>query len=273
MTIKLINIVFDLGILYLIYLLSNKNVQKTFIYAINPVTLLITTLHGQFDVIPVFFILFSIYLLNKKRDFSSILSLSLAIALKTWPLLFFIPIFRNLKNKKIIVLVAIFPIFFVLIYSFLFKSSLIDISKTIIHYQGLWGIWGPWSWIGKIRMIIQKTATMLFLISFFGYSLINTTKNTVKNIYLLLFFFFTFTTNFSIQYFTWLVPFLILIKPKNFLYLIIFISIYLFSFYYAWLFCLGCKTIPFWLTLTQNTIGFILWLSFIRIWCISKKIS
>ena len=57
MTIKLINIVFDLGILYLIYLLSNKNVQKTFIYAINPVTLLITTLHGQFDVIPVFFIL------------------------------------------------------------------------------------------------------------------------------------------------------------------------------------------------------------------------
>ncbi|MDO8741735.1 MAG: hypothetical protein Q7J11_01155, partial [Candidatus Roizmanbacteria bacterium] len=54
--IKVINVIFDLSILQLVYLLSTKNLKTAFLYAINPVTILITTLHGQFDVIPIFFI-------------------------------------------------------------------------------------------------------------------------------------------------------------------------------------------------------------------------
>ena len=69
--IKALLIVFDLGIIYLVYLLSMKNQKTTFLYAINPVTILITALHGQFDVIPVFFILLAIYLLNKKNELTN----------------------------------------------------------------------------------------------------------------------------------------------------------------------------------------------------------
>lgn len=270
--IKFVNVLFDLGILYFIYLLSKKNLKTTFIYAINPVTILITTLHGQFDVIPVFFILLSIYFENKKQDLPLILSYSFALLVKTWPILLFIPMTRRIKNKKLIILIIFFPLLFISIYMLLFKSSLIDIIKTLIYYQGLWGIWGIWSLLGKQRILLQKLTTSVFLISYFGYSWLLKEKNLIKNILTLLLFFFVFTTNFSIQYFVWIVPFLILIKPKNYLSLIILISIYLFSFYYIWLFCFNCKAIPYWIVFSQNITGFILWLSFIKIGHLLKKI-
>jgi len=271
--IKIINIIFDLGILYLVYLLSKKNLKTAFLYAINPVTILITTLHGQFDVIPIFFILLTIYLLQQKKELASILSFSFAVLTKTWPILFLIPIARKIKNKKLLILIIVLPVIFSLIYVLLFKSSLISIIKTLTYYQGLWGIWGLFDLLGEQRILFQKLTTLIFLVGFFAYSFFNNKKNLIKNILSLLLFFFVFTTNFSIQYFTWIIPFLILIKPKNYLFLIILISSYLFSFYYFWLFCSSCKITPQWLVITQNIIGFVLWLSFIKAWYLSKKIS
>ena len=271
--IKTILSIFDLGVTYLIYLLSKKNLKTTFLYAVNPVTILITTLQGQFDVIPVFFILLAIYLLNKKQKLPSVLSFSLAVLTKTWPVLFAIPIARKIKNKKLIILIIFFPVLSVLIYCWLFKSTLIDISKTLIYYQGLWGVWGPMSLISLIRPIGpmgQKLTTLTFLTCFFSYSWFNKEKNLIKNILELLFFFFVFTTNFSIQYFVWIIPFLILIKPEKYFHLIMLITFYLFSFYYAWVFSL---ITPPWLTIIQNITGFVLWLSFIKIGYLSRKIS
>lgn len=274
--IKFINIIFDLGILYLVYLLSKKNLKTTFLYAINPVTILVTTLHGQFDVIPAFFVLLSIYLLNKKQELLSILGLSFAVLTKTWPLLFIIPIARRIKNKKLLILIIFFLAIFVFIYTYLFKSSLVNIGKTLIYYQGLWGIWGTSELLGrlgKLGLFWQKLTTFIFLISFFSYSYINNKKSLTNEILNLLFFFFIFTTNFSIQYFAWIVPFLILVKPRNYFYLILLISVYLFSFYFFWLFCFNCGSTPNWLATTQNIIGFILWISFIKVGCISSFFS
>jgi len=274
--IKVINIIFDLGILNLVYRLSKKNQRTAFLYAINPVTILITTLHGQFDVIPVFFILLAIYLLKKKKEFGAVLSFSFAIMIKTWPLLFVVILYKRLKDKKFIVLSLVFPLISMIIYSLLFKISVFNIVKTIIYYQGLWGIWGLSGLLGsqgRLEIFWQKLSTLIFLTCFFSYSWFNKERNIIKNILSLLFFFFVFTTNFSIQYFAWLIPFLILIKPKNYLNIIILISVYLFSFYSIWLFCLNCKAIPYWLVISQNIISFVLWLSFIKIGYLSRKIS
>ena len=266
MIIKFITVIFDLGILYLVYLLSKKNLKTIFLYAINPVTILITTLHGQFDVIPVFFILLAIYLLKLKRELLGIFSFSFAVLTKTWPILFIIPILRRIKNKKLTILITFFPILFTVLYIWFFKSSILDIGKTLVSYQGLWGIWGPWALLGKQQILFQKLTTIIYLISFFGYSWFIKEKDLKKNILSLLFFFFVFTTNFSIQYFVWIVPFLYLIKPKKYLWLIILISLYLFSFYCLWLF-------NFNLTNIQNILGLTLWLSFIKIGYLSRKIS
>ena len=269
--IKIINIIFDSGILYLVYLLSKKNLKTTFLYAVNPVTILITTLHGQFDVIPIFFVLLAIYLIKIKKELLSVLSFSLAVLTKTWPVLFFIPIAQKVKNKKLLILIIIFPVIFSLIYVWLFKSSLFNIGKTLIYYQGLWGIWGWTSLLGKQRILFQKLTTLIFLISFFRYSWFNTEKNLIKNILKLLFFFFVFTTNFSIQYFVWIIPFLIIEKPRKYIFLILMICIYLLSFYYFLLFCQTCKVTPNWLMISQNITGFVLWLSFIKVGYLSSK--
>jgi hypothetical protein len=269
--IKFINIIFDLGILYLVYLLSKKNLRTAFLYAINPITILITTLHGQFDVIPVFFVLLTLYLIKVKKDFGVVISFSFAILLKTWPVIFLIPIVRNIRNRKILFLLALFPIVFTLIYCFFYKTNPLEIGKTLISYQGLYGIWGPLILLGKQRIFFQKLLTIIFLISFFTYSYVNMEKDIVKNILKLLFFFFVFTTNFSIQYFVWIIPFLILIKPRNYLFLITLMTFYLISLYYVWLFCLNCRIVPNWLLISQNIVGFILWFSFIKIGYISSK--
>ena len=278
--IKIINVIFDLGILNLVYLLSKKNLKTAFLYAINPVTILITTLHGQFDVIPIFFLLLAIYLLNKKQELLSVLSFSFAIMTKTWPLLFVVILYKRLKNKKFIVLSLVFPLISIIIYSLLLRVSVFSIVKTIVYYQGLWGIWGVWPAFAKatagkgiLGVFWQKLTTLIFLTYFFSYSYFKNKKNLIEEVFNLLFLFFVFTTNFSIQYFSWLMPFLILTKPKKSLQLIILITLYLFSSYYFWLFCHQCKVMPQWLVITQNIIGFILWLSFIKAWYLSRKIS
>ena len=271
--IKIINIIFDLAIVQLVYLLSKKSLKTAFLYAINPVTILITTLHGQFDVIPIFFILLAIYLLNRKQELLFVLSFSFAIMTKTWPLLFILILYKRLKNKKFIILSLVFPLISIIIYSLLFKTSIFNIVKTIVYYQGLWGIWGLWGLLGRLGVFWQKLTTLIFITYFFSYSYFKNKKNLIREILNLLFFFFVFTTNFSIQYFSWLMPFLILIKPKKSLQLIILITLYLFSSYYFWLFCVGCKITSPWLVVTQNITGFILWLSFIKAGYLSREIS
>ena len=235
---KSINIIFDLGNLYLVYLLSKKNLKTAFLYAVNPVTILIATFHGQFDVIPIFFLLWSVYLISFSRHLAegrdpvfTILIFSAAVMTKTWPFLFIFSFYKKLNNKLLILLIPIFPLISIFIYLILFKSSINNILQTIAGYQGLWGIWGIWALLGKWRLRWQKISTLIFLICFFVNSHINKNTSIVKEILYLLFFFFVFTPNFSIQYFAWIIPFLIIIKPKKYIQLILLITLTLISYY------------------------------------------
>ena len=259
MIIKSVNLIFDLGILYLVYLLSKKNLKSVFLYAINPVTILITTFHGQFDVIPLFFILLSIYLIKLKNEIASILTFSAAIMIKTWPIIFIFLLFKKLKNKKIISFLLIFPIVSVIIYTIIFKSSFIDIFKTIINYQGLWGIWGIWVFLGKWRLRWQKLSVMIFLICFLFISYRNKKRTVIKKILYLLYIFYIFTPNFSIQYFSWIIPFLIIEKPRKSLLLIVFITLTLFSYYAS----------PG-MVIFQEVSQFLTWIIFIYLFMISE---
>lgn len=248
--IKLIVIIFDIGVLCFIYLLSRKNLKAAFFYAVNPVSILIFTLHGQFDAIPLFFLLLSLYLVTLRVTRHEklwiplgCLTFSLAVMTKTWPLLFIITLYKRLKNKKLIVLVLLFPLISIIVYSLLFKALVIDIAKTIVSYQGLWGIWGVWGLWGRWRLRWQKLSFLIFLISFFDYSFFNKRKNLIDEILNLLFFFFVFTTNFSIQYFSWLMPFLAIIRPKYYWFLTLAITIFLSFSYASWIFPLISPTV------------------------------
>lgn len=208
--IKTIINLFDLGNALLLYKLFKINLKKLIFYLFNPITLLIFSFHGQFDAIPIFFLLLTVYLLRQRKIVLSGLSYSLAVAIKTWPIFFIFIIFPKIKKYLFIMPLFLIIILLSSIYSYFFKTDLLSIFKTVISYRSLFSEWG----IGKIIKIsfyphlpqppifIQKFFLIFFVISLFSYSLIIKKflkKHIIKKIYFLVLFFYVFTVGFSIQ--------------------------------------------------------------------------
>jgi hypothetical protein len=110
----------DLGIVFLLFLIMERLSLKPLLhsapkpfwqgrpfwaglaYAANPVSILISAGHGQFDSLVLFFVLLAAWHFEFSQaplsDFYSALSLSAAIALKTWPV-FLLPFFMKNLNS------------------------------------------------------------------------------------------------------------------------------------------------------------------------------
>lgn len=264
---KLIFTIFDLGNIYLVYLLSKKNLNTTFLYALNPITIICTNIHGQFDVIPIFFLLLGIYLFNKHRETLSMTAISFAIFTKTWPALFTIPLFKKLKNKLLFLLIIIVPLLATLFHCWYFKTPIIEILMPIKNYRGVYGYWG----IGNILILlwpkmdgsILQLLRRIFFVAFFIYSFYSNDKNIIKNILNLMLFFFVFTLTFGSQWLSWLVPFIILIKPKKWQWFIISITLYLIIVFAKNVYLLP-DNIAYAFGISGTIFGFIAWLTTIQ---------
>ncbi|OQY67330.1 hypothetical protein B6D29_01925 [Microgenomates bacterium UTCPR1] len=214
--IKLFIAIFDLGCLYLIYLITSRDLDKALLYAVSPIPILIFSFHGQFDAIPLFFILLSSFYLikakikKKYRDICTYLTFSIAVLSKTWPLILVTYYIKRVKRLSVAFIVIILPLLSVLAYLFVFKSDYMAITKTLIGYQGLWGVWGISKMIGPIGYKFEKISTLFFLGLFFYFTTKQQTDDFYKEIFKILLFFYVFTSNFSIQYLSWFVPFMII---------------------------------------------------------------
>lgn len=280
---KLVFSLFDIGIVWLVYLISKKNLQTTLTYALNPISLIIANIHGQFDTIPLFFLMLGIYLfgsksfwgggsrlsrettkpvptkswtgltlssagwrirsfarmtfLSNRKETLSLLSFSAAILTKTWPFLFITPIFKRLKNKIKFIYIITFPLLFILFHSFVFKTKIIDILLPIKNYRGVYGFWG----IGNILLLlipkldpsIIQILRRIFLISLLVFSLIIRRKKLTQEVLIIMLFFFSFTLNYGAQWLLWLVPLIVIEKPKFWKLFMILATVYL-SVNFAW---------------------------------------
>ncbi|MCX7881531.1 MAG: hypothetical protein N2482_03440 [Patescibacteria group bacterium] len=243
--IKIINNVFDLGNIYLVYLLSKKNKKTALFYALNPITILTSSFHGQFDVIPLFFLLLTVFLINKK-PILALLSYSFSIMIKTWPIFFFILFFKELKNKKIFLFVSLFPLFSVFVYSLIFNTDFFTIFLTVLKYRGLFGFFGFGKLISlifnffkispSVSVFFQKILLIVFFTFFLFFSLFFLKRHSlIEKIALLTLFFILFSPFFAIQYFSWPVPFLILSRPKFFTHFLIAATFFINVNYYSWI--------------------------------------
>lgn len=219
--VKIVLTLFHLLSIYAIYILSKKNITLAFLYAVNPISLLITAFHGQFDIIPLTCILFAILTLQNKQFIKTALLLSLAITIKTWPILFVIPFLKRMSYKYYFY-VGFLPILSIIFYSFFFNTSILSILRVLLVYQGVGGIWG----FGKILSLIFTSKITLFAYKVFFvfgllfYSFKQKKKVIIEELFELLLLFFIFTPGFGIQWFLWLTPFLFLTK-KPFIHLFI----------------------------------------------------
>ena len=211
---------FHLISVYYFYQLARRNWKITLWYAINPISLLVITFHGQFDVIPVALLLFALSLLEQKKYTAVGIALSLAVTLKTWPVLFIYPFLRRMP-KKIWVLLFLLPSFFLLLYPLIFAhslgssvQSLGSILFVLLRYQGV-----PTAWGGGYLLSLLTTNKwvyfmykLIFVGGFVLFFLTQRKTRIIDELLTLFLLFFVCTPGFGIQWLLWLVPFLLLSK-------------------------------------------------------------
>ena len=235
---KIIFTLFDVAILFPLYYLSKKNLQSVLIYALNPISIIVLNIHGQMESIPLFFFLSGVLFFMKNKLLSSILTLSYAIYTKPWPVLFVIPLIKKTKNKFFFVLLAFFPLLLTLMHVLFFPTPFYAILEKVKNHRGIFGAWG----LSKIALyltnynlspFIEQLMQRIFILAFIIFSIFREDKNILKSILMVMLFLFVFTPTFGIQWFIWLVPFIIIVRPRLWRMFLVLASIYL-AFGFAW---------------------------------------
>lgn len=207
--IKLPYLIFDIFIgLILLKLFNFKRQSKlafTF-WMFNPLNLYATYMMGQFDIIPTFFSVLSIYLIFKNKLSLAALSLGGGIAFKIFPIFFLIPLIfleKNIWHKFKLIALAILPyLVSILPYlqSYNFRSVALFANQNSKSLYAQIPISG-----GEALVLFPMFLLLTYLIMWrLGRTMV------MWQIYLIiLLLFFTFT-HYHPQWLLWLTPFIIL---------------------------------------------------------------
>lgn len=116
---KLPYLFFDFGVFWMLMRLfveERKKVLVAILWLFNPLALYTSYMIGQFDIIPVFFTILSLYLVKKNRLYWAAFSLGIGGAYKMFPLLFvpFLAIFsgKEIKEKVKLLFLGLLPYIF-----------------------------------------------------------------------------------------------------------------------------------------------------------------
>lgn len=225
----------DFAIAFILYkLLVKKDFKKSTVYLwvllflLNPISILISSAHGQIDSIPTLFTIFSLFILsfyiNKYSIFLSALSLGLAIAIKPSPLIL-LPAFlilskTNFRQKAIFLLLTIIPTL-VFIFPY-FDDYPSYVLQKVFSYSGskdfgipalLKGLYYLQSKdynlefsneILNISKVVFLFGSLLLLIIF------RKSKDIVKGCLAIYLLFLTTYFGISAQYLSWILPLAIL---------------------------------------------------------------
>jgi hypothetical protein len=265
---KLLFSLFDVCNIYMLYLLSNKNKTIAFLYSINPVTILITSFHGQFDSIPLFFILAAIFFLKKKIKSLTYLAFSFAILIKTWPIILSFYVLKHAKAFKWMFLLILIPGFFVILYLNIFNGDLLKMVQTIVNYRGIYNIYGITLIIFKlfhIDMLKYSFTSLIFGFSLMLFVLSYRKKNIEQEILGLLLFLFTFTLTFGMQWLSWLVPFILLVRPRFYQLFFISTGFFLYATYQSWILTAHNIIISNFYLNIMDALNMLVWISIIII--------
>jgi hypothetical protein len=121
--------------------------RAAWLFALHPVSILVTSFHGQFDSVMLFFVLWSLRFQQSNRFDASALSLSGAIATKSFPVLL-LPLFLMAPGRSRVlryVVLATLPVVLLLV-----PYALADIgalTRELLAYGGV----ADFGWIGAWR--------------------------------------------------------------------------------------------------------------------------
>ena len=121
--------------------------RAAWLFALHPVSILVTSFHGQFDSVMLFFVLLALRFLQSNRPDASALSLAAAIATKSFPVLL-LPVFAlSLGAARAVrfAILATVPVLAILVpYAI---SDFDALARELLSYGGV----ADFGWIGAWR--------------------------------------------------------------------------------------------------------------------------
>lgn len=151
--VKLPAIAADVALVALLYVICRRLVaraaalRRAWIYALHPVPILVTALHGQFDAIPLLCLVGAWYLLVLRRmPLAAGLALGLGVLDKTWPALLFpvlVLLLSDLRARvRFTLATALPPLLGTALYLVLFSGSPLALFRRVGSYASVPGRWG-----------------------------------------------------------------------------------------------------------------------------------
>ena len=217
-------LIFDIATAFLfLHIIDKQKVGLTTfkLWMINPILIFATYLFGRYEVIAIFFIVLSFYFMKSDKNVLSAVSFGFSIITRTYTILF-LPFFIFTKKENIgkikLLLFTLAPILIWKIF-----TKLIFVDTCVYPTQGLYLNGRFLNCILGFRIDNLSLFLVSYIIMFLISSYISST-NLEKNsniidtlsdkflIVMCLFFAFGYS---SIQYFAWIVPFLVIRAAKN----------------------------------------------------------
>ncbi len=201
------------------------------IFILNPISIIISSVHGQIDSIPSLLVLTSIYLSslsNKPKLRLSALILGLAIAIKPNPLML-LPFFLiikgiNLRQRLTFLLISIAPVIFTFT-PFILQSPQ-QILVKMVSYGGVYdfsyaailrGFWyqqNAQTWLPQTDQMFNSSKLAFILGTIFLLVLFSQSKNLLKACLAIYLLFLGIYFGISAQYLSWILPLAILCKDR-----------------------------------------------------------
>lgn len=228
-------LIFDIGTALLLYALFNSQKNKNLAFTLwmfNPWAIYSSFMVGQFDIIPTFLVVLSVYLISKSERIDlykgvlvSAFILGIGASFKIYPLLLLIPMVALLDNwKKRLVAISVGVLTYILtILPFLpskgFRSTALVANQTLKSLYAQIPISG-----GEGMILFLATTFFLYLIFLYKNSSI---ENLWQRLFIILLLFFIFT-HYHPQWFLWVTPFLIIeLTLTNFKHLFVVIMMFI----------------------------------------------
>lgn len=200
---------------------TSETAQKAFrfalLWALNPVSIYITAIHGNFDALPALALLFAILFARYegRATTASAWWLAAGVALKTWPL-FALPAFldrRRIAASARYAAIAIVPSVLMLVLVWLRTPE--AIAEKVIRYRGASGWWGTTGIAAVTGSEIGLIAPLLFyaMMAVTAFLFLSDT-DPARTVTALLVGFLAFAHGFGAQYLVWPVAFGLLVAPR-----------------------------------------------------------
>lgn len=205
---KLPYLIFDLLVGFLLYKLvePKKSLLIFSLWIFNPVNLYTSYMMGQFDIIPTFFSIFSIYLVSKDKLFWAALALGGGIAFKLYPVFLVIPLIllgRNIWVKLKLALLIFLP-YIISILPYLSSAKFRSIA--LFANQSSKSLYANIPVSGGESILLFPA----FLILFYLLILKQINKSSLWKFYLISLLLFFIFTHYHPQWLIWITPFIIL---------------------------------------------------------------